>query len=153
MEDYIFLIIAIVLSIFGAINQNKKKKVDDNPFIDEVEEPRNRFMDQLLGRDFLDGPVATKAPPPRIKPIEANVATQGNGDTQRGKFYHQVFKSTLPDRPKHQLIQTTRIKKEEEESVEVEESINYLEDFSLRKAFVYSEIMNRKYFSIWNIEE
>lgn len=148
MEDYIFLIIAIVLSIFGAINQNKKKKVDDNPFTEEVEEPRNRFMDQLLGRDFLDEPVVRKIQPVRINTIQSNVATQSSGDTQREKFYHQVFKSTLPDSPKHQLIQATRIKKEEEEIVEAEESMNYLEDFSLRKAFVYSEIMNRKYFSI-----
>lgn len=148
MEDYIFLIIAIVLSIVGAINQNKKKKVDDNLITEEVEEPRNRFMDQLLGRDFLEEPIVRKIPPVRMNPIPVKVVTQNSSDTQREKFYHQVFKSTLPDRPKHQLIQTTRLKKEEEEMVETEESMNYLEDFSLRKAFVYSEIMNRKYFSI-----
>ena len=145
MEDYIFLIIAIVLSIFGAISQNKKKKVQDNPFTEVEEKPRNRFFDQLLGADFLNEPEVRKAPPVRIKPGPVNVAAKSMIDIPRGKFYHQTFKSTLPDRPKHELIQTTWKQKQEEEVFEGEESINYLEDFSLRKAFVYSEIMNRKY--------
>jgi len=145
MEDYIFLIIAIVLSIFGAINQNKKKKAEDNPFTEEIEGPRNSFMDQLLGRDFLNEPIVKKAPPVRIKPAQVNVAVKSTTEIPRTKFYHQTFKSTLPDRPKHELVHTSRKLKEEDEVVEVEESVNYLEDFSLRKAFVYSEILNRKY--------
>jgi hypothetical protein len=145
MEDYIFLIIAIVLSIFGAINQNKKRKSEGNPFTEAEEKPRNRFMDQLLSADFLNEPEVKKAPPVKIKPLLVNVDNKSTIDIPRGKFYHQTFKSTLPDRPKHELIQTTWKQKEEEEIVEGEESIKYLEDFSLRKAFVYSEIMNRKY--------
>jgi len=143
MEDYIFLIIAIVLSIFGAINQNKKKKADDNPYTETADGSRNSFMDQLLGRDFLDEPVVGKAPPVQVKPTQ--VTPKNTIDIPRGKFYHQKFESTLPDRPKHELVHTSRKQKEEEEIVGDEESINYLEDFSLRKAFVYSEILNRKY--------
>ena len=145
MEDYIFLIIAIVLSIFGAINQNKKKKIGDNPNTEAEERPRNRFMDQLLGNDFLNEPEVRKVTPIKIKPVAVNVAAKSTIDIPRGKFYHQTFKSTLPDRPKHELLKTTWKQKEEEGIVEVEESINYIEDFSLRKAFIYSEIMNRKY--------
>jgi len=145
MEDYIFLIIAIVLSIFGAINQNKKKKIEVNPFPEAEETPRNSFMDQLLGADFLNEPEVKKTPPVRIKPMKVNVATKSSVEIPREKFYHQVFKSTLPDRPKHEVIHTTWKQKEEEEIVEGEEPIGYLEDFTLRKAFIYSEIMNRKY--------
>jgi hypothetical protein len=145
MKDYIFLIIAIVLSIFGAISQNKKKKIEDNPFATAEEKPRNRFLDQLLGADFLNEPEVRKVPPIKIKPVPVNLANKSTIDIPRGKFYHQTFKSTLPDRPKHELIQTTWKQKQDEEIFEVEESINYLDDFSLRKAFVYSEIMNRKY--------
>ena len=145
MEDYIFLIIAIVLSIFGAINQNKKKKIEDNPFTEVEEKPRNSFMDQLLGADFLKEPEVRDAPPVLKKPIQVAVPPKSTIDIPRGKFYHQVFKSTLPDRPKHEQLKTTWKQKEEEEIVEVDESMNYLEDFSLRKAFVYSEILNRKY--------
>jgi len=145
MEDYIFLIIAIVLSIFGAINQNKKKKIEDNPFTEVEEKPRNSFMDQLLGGDFLKEPEVRNAPPVLKKPIQVAVPPKSTIDIPRGKFYHQVFKSTLPDRPKHEMLKTTWKQKEEEEVIEGEESINYLEDFSLRKAVIYSEIMNRKY--------
>ena len=145
MEDYIFLIIAIVLSIFGAINQNKKKKAENSPFADEIEEPRNRFMDQLLGRDFLDEPVAKKATPVRKNPAPLNVADKSTIEIPRSKFYHQTFKSTLPDRPKHEMIRTTWKQKDNEEYDEINESMNYLEDFSLRKAFIYSEIMNQKF--------
>ena len=145
MEDYIFLIIAIVLSIFGAINQNKKKKADDNRFAEEIQEPRNRFMDQLLSRDFLDEPMVTKAPPIRVIPTQVNVAAKSTSEIPRSRFYHQTFKSSLPDRPKHELVHTSRKQKEEDEITEVEDAFNYLEDFSLRKAFIYSEILNRKY--------
>ena len=145
MEDYIFLIIAIVLSIFGAINQNKKKKIENNAFLEAEEKPRNGFMDQLLGADFLNEPEVEKAPPVRIKPVKADEANKSTIVIPREKFYHQVFKSTLPDRPKHEMLKTTWKQKEEEEGVEGEESTNYLEDFSLRKAVIYSEIMNRKY--------
>ena len=145
MEDYIFLIIAIVLSIFGAINQNKKKKADANPFTEEVDEPRNGFMDHLLGSDFLDEPVVKKVPQVRVKPTPVNVAAKSTSEIPRSKFYHQAFESTLPNRPKHEVVQTSRKLKEAEEVVEEEESVNYLEDFSLRKAFIYSEILNRKY--------
>jgi len=102
-------------------------------------------MDQLLGADFLNEPEVKKAPTVRIKPMQPNVATKSTIDVPREKFYHQVFKSTLPDRPKHELLKTTWKHKEEDEIIEEEESINYLEDFSLRKAVIYSEIMNRKY--------
>ena len=71
MEDYIFLIIAIVLSIFGAINQNKKKKIENNAFLEAEEKPRNGFMDQLLGADFLNEPEVEKAPPVRMRRIKA----------------------------------------------------------------------------------
>lgn len=145
MEDYIFLIIAIVLSIFGAINQNRKKKIEDNPFTEVAEKPRNRFMDQLLGNDFLNEPEVRKVTPIKIKPVAVNVAAKSTIDIPRGKFYHQTFKSTLPDRPKHEMIRTTWKQKDNEEYDEINESMNYLEDFSLRKAFIYSEIMNQKF--------
>lgn len=144
MEDYIFLIIAIVLSIFGVINQSKKKNIAANRIIEEKEEPRNQFMDEF-DDDFLNEPEVTIAPPVQKKPIQVNVANKSTIDIPRGKFYHQSFKSTLPDRPKHERLQTTWKQKEDDEIGEADESMNYLEDFSLRKAFVYSEILNRKY--------
>jgi hypothetical protein len=145
MEDYIFLLIAIALSIFGAINQNKKKK-SENPFEKEEIKPRNFFMDQLLGNDFLEVPEKKKPIPVRAKPVPTPPTNKNNIVIQRGMNYQLPrFKSTLPDRPKHQSVLTVQRQKTENEIVEPEESIDYLEDFSLRKAFIYSQILERKY--------
>lgn len=149
MDDYIFLIIAIALSIFGAINQNKKKKQAENPFEEVDAKPRNFFIDQLLGKDFLNEyePEVKKVVPIRVNPVPARVAAaKSNANVQTGGNFHvQRFKSTLPDRPKHQTITTTQKKKEEVEIAETEETIDYIEDFSLRKAFVYSQILEQKF--------
>ena len=144
MEDYIFLIIAVVLSIFGAINQNRKKKAAENLPEEEVDmKPRNFFMDQILGEDFLEETEEVRTPPVKVKPITLK---KNKSDIEIGKNYQLTrFKSTLPDRPKRETILTMQKQPEVEEIGGEEESISYLEDFSLRKAFVYSEIMSRKY--------
>jgi hypothetical protein len=146
MDDYIFLIIAIALSIFGAINQSKKKKGAENPFGMKEMKPRNFFMDQLLGNDFPEEPERKKPIPVRAKTVQAPIANKNNIVIQRGMNYQLPrFKSTLPDRPKRPTILTVQRQKEENEIVESEEPIDYLEDFSLRKAFIYSQILERKY--------
>ena len=146
MEDYIFLIMAVALSIFGAINQNRKKKAAENQLEAEDVKPRNFFMDQLLGIDFLGETEELKTKPVKAKPTPARVTIKSISNIQKiGNFQPQRSKSTLPDRPKRQTILTMQRQPEEEEVVGAEESISYLEDFSLRKAFVYSQIMERKY--------
>jgi hypothetical protein len=145
MDDYIFLIIAIVLSIFGAINQSKKKKAAENLLEEEDLKPRNFFMDQLLGEDFLRETKVKKTTPVKVKTAPASVAFKGSSNIQQIENYKPPrFKSTLPDRLKRETILTVQRQSEDEEIIE-EESISYLEDFSLRKAFVYSLIMERKY--------
>jgi len=146
MEDYIFLIIAVALSIFGAINQNKKKNPVD-PLSEKAANPRNFFMDQLLGEDFLNGS------PVEIKPI-VKARTEMKRELltnpmslEKSGLYHTAFASTLPDRTKKPL-QSSMKKQTVELTVmeeEYEERTDYLEDFSLRKAFIYSEILQRKY--------
>lgn len=145
MDDYIFLIIAVAISIFAAINKSKKNKMADNPEEERVK-PRNFFMDQLLGEDFLAEQEEKKTPPVRVKQAPANVIFKSSNDIQKGLNYQLPrFKSTLPNRPKRETISTFQRQKEEEKIIETEETNNYLEDFSLRKAFVYSQIMEPKY--------
>jgi hypothetical protein len=149
MDDYIFLIIAIGLSIFGAINQNKKKKdrEKDNPLAEKVSKPRNFFMDQLLGEDFLEKPMEAAKPPVRVRPVMEKTPLTVAMPTSQSVPFHPGFISTLPNRPIKNLQPTLRKPRVEtvEEDQETDENPSYLEDFSLRKAFVYSEIMNRKY--------
>lgn len=148
MDDYLFLIIAIVLSVFAAINQSKKKKNDENIFVDKTKRSRNFFIDQLLGEDFPEKPEEEIKSPVRVKPVVLQKKPTVNTiPVSQSGPYHPVFISTLPDRSKKNLQPTIRKSGivENETDIEPDDSPSYLEDFSLRKAFVYSEIMQRKY--------
>ena len=146
MDDYIFLIIAIALSILGAINQNKKKKAMDDPAEKGVK-PRNFFLDQLLGEEFLAESKVEIQQKVLVKPVLKKEPLVMPAPAVKSGLYHTSFVSTLPERAKKPLQPSTRkslveAPKPEDED---EETPGYLEDFSLRKAFVYSEIMQRKY--------
>ena len=148
MEDYIFLIIAVALSIYAAINKNKKGKIADSPVEEEDETSRNFFMDQLLGEDFLEEKKEVTTPLVKPQPAPANFAYKSSIDTGKVKNYvPSRFKSTLPQRPKRETIATLHSSKgEEDDKISgTKESVSCLKDFSLRKAFVYSQIMERKY--------
>ena len=147
MDDYIFLIIAIVISIAGALNKSKKKKADDNPFAQKPERPKNFFMDQLLGEDFLADEEEEIKPAPKMKPAEIRKPMVATPSIVPGGHYRPGFKSSLPDRPKRNLQSSfeKQAVKESETEPEAEDQTNYVEDFSFRKAFVYSEILQRKY--------
>ena len=148
MEDYIFLIIAVVISIFAAINKNKKNKMAElTPEDEEDEVKRRNFMDQLLGEDFLDEKDEMEAPPMRVKTVPSKVVFKSSEDARKGVNYKLPrFRSTLPDRPKHVTIASTPRKKIVEElEEELQDPIDYLEDFSLRKAVVYSILLEPKY--------
>jgi len=147
MDDYIFLLIAIALSIFGAVKKSRKKTEGNNSFDLKAEKPRNFFMDQLLGEDFLEGSAKEIKPIPMVKPILKKEPLVSSPLLVPSGQFHPGFKSTLPDRSKKNLqpsIRKTGIE-ELDESGEADDFSGYLDDFSLRKAFVYSEIMSRKY--------
>ena len=153
MEDYIFLIIAVAISIFAAINKSRKANMADQPLEETDSKRRNFFMDQLLGEDFLEDPEEKeekeekKTPPMRVQPVPSKIQYKSISDTwERLNYKPPKFKSTLPDRPKHvTIVPSTRQKEEISTIVDPEETISYLDDFSLRKAIVYSLILERKY--------
>lgn len=148
MEDYIFLIIAVALSIYSAVTKKKKKEGAVNPLIDDPEESKNSFMDRFLEEDFLPEPPAEVVKPVKlVRPAmerEPFLTTELSGS---GGLFHPGFKHSLPKRKETGL--KTSVKKAPIEVLdtadETDETTGYLEDFSLRKAFVYSEIMTRKY--------
>ena len=146
MDDYIFLIIAIALSIFGAINQSKKKKAMDDP-AEQAARPRNSFLDQFLGEDFLAEPKVEIQPKVLVKPVLKKEPLVMPTPAAKSGLYHTSFVSTLPERSKKPLQPSTRksLVEPAKPDPEEEETPGYLDDFSLRKAFVYSEIMQRKY--------
>jgi hypothetical protein len=147
MEDYIFLIIAVALSIFGAINQNKKKKDHVVPSPEKETKPGNFIMDQLFGDNFFADPVPEVKPNLQPRPaLKKEPLVAPKIATQTG-LRHTTFASTLPDRSKKPLQPSLRKPSPELSEAEPEDDDipGYLDDFSLRRAFVYSEILQRKY--------
>jgi len=144
MEDYIFLIIAIVLSILSAVNQNKKKKKAAQEAIDQPKiQPRNPLFDQLFGGGFFDEPDEEKVQPVHIQRVKPEVKA---APPAREGFVRHEYKTTLPPTIKRkEKPQPVKRDLLEEDSTEDIEDVSYLSDFSLRKAFIYSEILNRKY--------
>lgn len=148
MEDYIFLIIAIVLSIFGAINKKKKRGEEIVPDGQTTENPsRNFFMDQLLGEDFLEEPEAEVVQPVMPRRVIYKEPEVSQRPAMQTGLYHSTFKSTLPERKKNPArMMTKNVELEDPETtVELSDESGILDDFSLRKAFIYSEILQRKY--------
>jgi hypothetical protein len=147
MEDYIFLIIAVALSIFGAINQNKKKKnLQDQP-AGKPDRPGNSFMDHFLADSFLDEKPQEVKPKVMVRRELKKEPMPVPMTVQRSGPYKTSFVSSLPDRSKKPLQPTLKKQMVEliDTEAENEETTDYLEDFSLRKAFIYSEILQRKY--------
>ena len=147
MEDYIFLIIAIVLSIFGAINKKKKNVEGANPAPERAQRPRNFFMDQILGEDFPDDSEEEIKPPVRVKPFIRKEPVVSPRPAASSGLFHMGFKSTLPEQKKnpYQTLSKRVEPDEKQEDFDSTESECIMDDFSLRKAFVYSEILQRKY--------
>lgn len=145
MEDYIFLIIAVVISIIASIKKNKKKESIASATTEKEEDPDNYFLDRLFNVDFPED--EEDQIPVRIKPVEKRETLIAPAPMRNPVNYQSPFKSSLPERSVRSI--QSSLKKEtlpvEEIEDEADESAGYLEDFSLRKAFVYSEIMNPKY--------
>ena len=144
MEDYIFLIIAIVLSVLSAVNQNKKKKKAAQEAIDQPKvQPRNPLFDQRFGGGFFDEQDEEKVVPVHIQRVKPEVKVV---QPTRESFVRHEYKTTLPPTIKRkEKPQPVKRDLLEEDSTEDNDEVSYLSDFSLRKACVYSEILNRKY--------
>lgn len=145
MEDYIFIILAIILSIVGAVGRNKNKKSPAN--IGSVGSQPTRkpnFFDQFMNETFFEETPVSK---PVITPVQ-----KSNPVAPRKKTEKNIRQTFLTDesternikRPPSQLAKVESIKKQvpARKNKEIHE---LMKDFSLRKAIIYSEIIDRKY--------
>ncbi|WP_423130579.1 hypothetical protein [Gaoshiqia sp. Z1-71] len=133
MEDYIFIIIAIILSVIGAISQGKKKRAAELEMQKaETDEPeRPSVFDALFEDDFFNDsvlpvkPVETPAPPPPVffqPPAQPKIKTKPAVKPEMKK--PGVKSAPMKRHPVRNKIAA---------------------EFSLKKAVIYSEILNRKY--------
>jgi len=131
MEDnWLVVILSIVLMVAGSLGQLKKKK----PMVTQPEgkKPEPEIWETLFG----------ESEEPAIEPqeyIEIAPESEGNMNPEVAvpeyRFENEEGKSFLykkdstPDEPEHPLNEAS-----------------YMDDFSLQRAVVYSEILNPKYF-------
>lgn len=145
MDDYIFLIIAVVISIFAAIKKSKKK--EEIPLPGEVKRPRNFLLDQLLGEDFLAESNEEFEDPMSIQPVLKKEPLVVAPEIRTSKLMRKGSSLSLPKRTSRGIQLSVKPKNLSgfELETEEEESDGSYEGFSLRKAVIYSEILNPKY--------
>ena len=127
MENYIFIIIAIVLSVFGAMNRSKKKEAGSGQ---EGNRPSSVF-------DGLFEDPVFREEEPEVKPAKA-------------ARHLSTPQPVAPKGMKAPGINRTPIREKKEIVLNAENKREYrihpvMKDFSLKKAVVYSEILKRKY--------
>ena len=130
MEDYIFIIIAIILSVLGAFNKKNKKKLAqmEKEEANDAYEPsffEKQFSDPFFDDDFEPEPEMVAQPEPKVE-----VKTPPAYETKA---------------PKMEKMEVVKLVEEEEDSPKETRLDSLMKDFSLKKAVIYSEILNRKY--------
>lgn len=164
MEDYIFIIIALILSVFGAINK-KKKKQNENGSESYSSDGNSRSVFEELFDDTLFG--SSKATDNTVPPpYETEIYERPKAEYRSEKVHRSEMKappkmeapSKMDYQPltregqKHSYVQPKRENKvltleklDNEKSQSSVKTNRILNDFSLKKAVVYSEILTRKY--------
>jgi len=151
MDDVIIIILTLVLTVVAAINQSKKKKQQAAPT--SGDEPD--FWEEILkgGKPHTD-PVQTAEPVAYREPVKQVPAREmskinkvpsrkAKTENKSGSYFNQDEEGGRLD----EIMKYSHSKQSEEAlSLEIIESEPILEDFTLRKAVIYSEIINPKYF-------
>ncbi len=152
MDDVIIIILTLVLTVVAAINQSNKKKQQRSPTGNEGEPD---FWEEILhGQKPAPQPVPPSPQPMRKEPVtrkgtpeplKSRTFSSQKAKTQVSQAYHQDFQN---EGSRNESI-INRIQENPIGSDNVPEAFNkesVLEDFSLRKAVIFSEIIRPKYF-------
>lgn len=154
MEDYIFILIAIVLTVIGALNKQKKKQEAEMGGMDEEENPSHSFFDRLFADDsFMMGessdnlvppPVVQKVPKRKEKMV-APPKMEAPAKMEHKPLVHQSLTHSYvrPERKRRQALEIEKLSLEDEAKLTPKNLIR--KDFSLRKAVIFSEILNRRF--------
>ncbi|MEL7589178.1 MAG: hypothetical protein AAGU19_20870 [Prolixibacteraceae bacterium] len=141
MEDYIFILVAILLSVFGAINRKKKQGQITAEEEETPAERRPSVFDQLFDDPLFaeEKPREVKSvEPKRVSVAEAYQAISKRNIPAKSSYVPPVRKPTIPLRKPPMVIEI----KERPPKRKVHP---LMKDFTLKKAVVYSEILQRKY--------
>ena len=128
MEDYIFIIIAIILSVVSAINKKKKKQAAAQG-VGQASSKKPTVLEQLFHDSFFDDE-ETQEQPAKVEQPKPNLI-------KREVVKHGGIPVKTPKETSTDII------KESNPAKKIRKSIRA--NFSLKDAVIYSEILNRKY--------
>jgi len=146
MEDYIFLIIAVVISIFAALKKGKAKGDGLKAPIEQENTQEDVSFDQWFSNDLsVDEPEIVL--PEKKQTFQYKEPELPKSSIYKPETFHSSFKSNLPERLRKNNQTPLRKATEEieENNADMEASESYMEDFSIRKAIIYSEILKPKF--------
>jgi len=135
MDDVLIIVLTLAFTILAAVNNSKKKK---QPATGEARQPdfwKVLFPEAETREVNVPEDVRQVAPPVRPAPQSFKQARRREPS---GNFSEEGIRNETVIKKAEAKIQGTQ------EAEVVEESI--LEDFTLRKAVIYSEILQPKYF-------
>ena len=135
MEDYFLIILTLIIAVVGAFNRKKKKNAPAPAETDGDKQPSS-FWDMIMDEQGLTdepvGPYVDDEPEfeeeqPVVQQYKAPVPKQGYSFSaeSEGKSEIKEEMKKLEKKKRHVFIDG--------------------EKFSLKKAVIYSEILNRKY--------
>ncbi|HAX95376.1 MAG TPA: hypothetical protein DCY35_02465 [Prolixibacteraceae bacterium] len=148
MDDVIVIILTLVLTIVAAINQNKKKKGAP------VAQKTPDFWETILGQENpLPQPVEVEK---TSQPVRQKVGTKNvtrpkpfiKPESQRMRSSALTDELLIAEGGRHEdILSHVNSKKGIEDSFDNDEEISgIIDDFSLKKAVIYAEIIQPKYF-------
>ncbi len=145
MDDYIFIILAIILSVLAAVKRNKNKKTVREGATPAGPAKKPTIFDQFLDESFFDE-VPSSGDQELITapaPVPASPVQPPKKDSPEPFLSHEPGKKQLTKK-------TLQVKKKENTRGKVPERKNegvhdLMNGFSLKKAVIFSEIVRRKY--------
>lgn len=151
MEDYIFIIIAIVLSVFGAIN--KKKKQDAARSGSDDAHSEHSFLDDLFGEhEFEPERSRPSVVPPPVQRPAPRKKEKLNAPERMEAPARLTYTPLKRESLKHSYLGLERKPRElqlvvldPDDKHPAKKKHPMLEGFSMEKAVIYSEILQRRY--------
>ena len=151
--DYIYLILALALGLISAIRKKKGKNEQAEEFQDEEQQgprPRSNPLDEIFGDlvlseeeeiSYEQEPVETyMEPEPQMQPEIQKKQTEANPYEEylkRSNQNHETISQKLS------VISEKKKDEDKRKTSSMKQSIK--SEFDLKKAVIYSEILNRKY--------
>lgn len=134
--DYLYFVVLLIAMISGLLKSKKKKAQEQETY---EREPREIDLDEVLQEldPYFEKPAPVVRPEPQKSAPERYQTYESIKDSSALRAKKQVAKTI------HSKIKTESIFEEPATVETFQVSINNLDD--AKRAFVYSEIFNRKY--------